>query len=127
MWNTYLSTPPRRWVVAAAVSAAMTVATALILVPSGRAAVGDSVGILVVCNSPAWAEGTTYAAGARVTYSGRLYEARVAHTAHVGAGWNPVAAPSLWRDLGACDGGPPPTSAPPSSPPPSSPPPSSPP
>jgi chitinase len=126
MWNTYLWTRPRRVLVAAAISAAMTVATALILVPSGRAAVsGDSVGVLVVCTSPAWAEGTTYALGARVTYSGRLYEALVAHTAHIGAGWNPVAAPSLWRDLGACDGGPPPTTAPPSSPPPSSPPPTS--
>src|SRR5689334_10288812 len=122
MRNTYQLTRPRRWALAASVSAAMTVATALILVPSGGAApAGPSgeAGILVICTAPAWAEGTTYALGAQVTYNGRLYQALVAHTAYVGAGWNPAATPSLWKDLGACTGTPP--SSPP--PPPSSPPP----
>ncbi len=91
----------------------MTVAAALILVPTGGAAVGGQAGILVVCTAPAWAEGTTYATGAQVTYNGRLYQALVGHTAHVGAGWNPAATPSLWKDLGACTGGPPPSSPPP--------------
>jgi chitinase len=40
-----------------------------------------------------------------VTYGGHTYQALVTHTAHVGAGWNPAATPSLWRDLGTCTGG----------------------
>ncbi|MFJ6198063.1 glycosyl hydrolase family 18 protein [Micromonospora sp. NPDC092111] len=60
---------------------------------------------LVACTAPAWTEGTNYPAGTRVTYAGHLYEALVTHTPPAGAGWNPVAAPSLWRDLGGCDGG----------------------
>ncbi|MDT5038234.1 MAG: hypothetical protein QOE03_3419, partial [Micromonosporaceae bacterium] len=97
---------------------------------SGAAAVsGSPNAILVACTAPAWAEGNSFAVGSRVTYNGRLYEAIVAHTAQPGAGWNPAATPTLWRDLGACDGGaPPPVPVPPSSPPPPVPvPPSSPP
>ena len=105
----------RRRAVAAVASAAVTIATGLLLMPSDRAAgvSGSSDTVLVVCTSPAWAEGTSYAAGAQATYSGRLYEARVAHTPPPGSGWTPVAAASLWRDLGACDGGTPPPPAPP--------------
>ncbi|MFC7246148.1 carbohydrate-binding protein [Catellatospora aurea] len=74
--------------------------------PSGQAA-PTPVAALVACSAPAWAEGNTYTAGTQVTYNGRLYRALVTHTAHVGAGWNPAATPSLWTDLGACDGTPP--------------------
>src|SRR5215211_1562302 len=90
--------------VALLAGAAVTIATGVVLVPSVRAAESGPV-VMVVCTAPAWAEGNTYAVGARVTYNGRLYEAMVAHTAWPGAGWNPAATPTLWRDLGACDGG----------------------
>jgi hypothetical protein len=53
----------------------------------------------------AWAEGTNYAAGDSVTYNSATYTARVTHTACVGCGWNPVAAPSLWAAGGDCSGG----------------------
>jgi chitinase len=104
--------------------AAMTVATGLVLGPifatSGQAAMvrGSADAALVACSAPPWAEGTSYAVGSRVTYQGRLYEALVAHTPPAGSGWNPVAAASLWRDLGACDGGvtPSPTATPSRSP-----------
>jgi chitinase len=122
----------RRSAVALVAGAAMTMATGLVLMPNtGAAAVsGSPNAILVACTAPAWAEGNSYAVGSQVTYNGRLYQAIVAHTAHPGAGWNPAATPTLWRDLGACDGGapPPPVPVPPSSPPPPVPvPPSSPP
>ncbi|MGY0236795.1 glycosyl hydrolase family 18 protein [Longispora urticae] len=111
-----------RWAVALAVSAAVTALSALVIAPNGQA--GTLNGTLVAaapCTSPAWAEGVAYAVGAKVSYLGRTYEARVAHTAPVGAGWNPVAAASLWKDLGACDGVPttaPPTTRPPTTAPP---------
>jgi chitinase len=118
----------------------MTVAIGLVVVPNGLAASGTDASIQVVCTSPPWAEGVSYAVGTRVTYNGRLYEARQAHTAPVGSGWNPVAAPALWLDLGACDGTPPTptttrtptptptptrTTPPPTTPPPTTPPPGS--
>ncbi|WP_412538315.1 glycosyl hydrolase family 18 protein [Longispora sp. K20-0274] len=96
---------PPRWAVALAVSAAMTVLTALVIAPNGQADVLTGASALAPCTGPAWAEGVPYAVGAKVTYLGRSYEARVAHTPPPGAGWNPVAAASLWKDLGACDGG----------------------
>ncbi|GLZ38028.1 hypothetical protein Acsp05_16520 [Actinokineospora sp. NBRC 105648] len=68
-----------------------------------------SAAALAPCTAPAWAEGTTYNAGTEVTYLGRLYSAKVTHTAWPGAGWNPVAGRSLWTDLRACDGNPPTT------------------
>lgn len=131
---------PSRWAIALTVSAATTLGTAMVLVPNGSAASSDVV-VQVVCNAPAWAEGNSYTVGQQVTYNGRLYQALQAHTAWPGAGWNPAATPTLWKDLGACDGQPPtsptrppsnpPTSRPPSTPPtsrpPSNPPPSSPP
>ncbi len=93
--------------VALLASAAMTLATGLVVAPSVRAAVGGSADavVMVVCTSPAWAEGNSYVVGSRVTFNGRLYESMVAHTAWPGAGWNPAATPTLWRDLGACAGG----------------------
>src|SRR5690242_20265314 len=84
-------------------------------------AVSPGGSILVACSAPAWAEGTSYAVGDKVTYRSRQYEARVAHTPPPGAGWNPEAAGSLWKDLGPCDGGPPPTN-PPTAPPTTTPP-----
>ncbi|WP_454056896.1 carbohydrate-binding protein, partial [Cupriavidus sp. Marseille-Q8015] len=48
----------------------------------------------------AWQEGATYASGTTVTYNGRQYQALQTHTAFVGAGWNPAASPTLWKDLG---------------------------
>src|SRR3954453_14607916 len=59
----------------------------------------------VACSGTVWAEGVTYTAGQQVTYNGHLYQALVTHTAYVGAGWNPAATPSLWKDLGTCTGG----------------------
>lgn len=54
--------------------------------------------------APAWQEGTTYSAGTTVSYSGHDYSALVTHTAYVGANWNPLATPTLWKDLGASSG-----------------------
>nr|WP_245665991.1 carbohydrate-binding protein [Actinoplanes subtropicus] len=78
----------------------------------------------VACSGTVWAEGVTYTAGQQVTYNGHLYQALVTHTAYVGAGWNPAATPSLWKDLGACTGGTttPPTTAPTTTPPTTTPP-----
>src|SRR2546429_9210550 len=97
----------RRRALALLAGAAMTVATVLVLVPGVRAAVvsGPGAVVLVACNAPAWAEGTSYSVGQQVTYNGRLYQALVAHTPPPGAGWNPAATPALWKDLGASDGG----------------------
>jgi chitinase len=76
------------------------------------AAAGASA--FAACTAPAWAEGNTYAVGAQVSYNGHTYSALVAHTAWPGAGWNPASTPTLWKDLGACDGqpSPPPTATP---------------
>src|SRR3954453_5267438 len=106
-----------RWV--ALVAGAVTVAAGVMTAP----AVFAATPVAVACSAPAWAEGASYAAGALVTYNGRLYRARVAHTPPVGAGWNPVAPASLWEDPGAGDGGAttPPTT-PPTPPPPQPPP-----
>ncbi|WIM99078.1 glycosyl hydrolase family 18 protein [Actinoplanes oblitus] len=66
------------------------------------AATGEAA---VACSSTVWAEGVTYTAGQQVTYQSKLYQALVTHTAYAGAGWNPAATPTLWKDLGACSGG----------------------
>ena len=99
-----------RWV--ALVAGAVTVAAGIMTAPAVFAATPTVAAAAVSCSAPAWAEGTAYAAGALVTYNGRLYRARVAHTPPIGAGWNPVAAASLWEDLGACDSTTPPTTSP---------------
>lgn len=43
---------------------------------------------------PAWAVGVAYAVGTRVSYQGRNYQCRQAHTSQ--PGWDPVSAPALW-------------------------------
>jgi chitinase len=78
----------------------MSATMGLVFAPSGQAAVTP----LVACTYPAWAEGTPYAVGARVTYQGHAYEALQANTPPPGAGWTPAAVPALWKDLGACTG-----------------------
>lgn len=103
----------QRRAIALAVGAVTAVTAMIIAVPPGNAAPADAVAPLVACTAPAWAEGVNYPAGTQVTYSGRRYEALVTHTPPAGAGWNPVAAASLWRDLGACDAG---TPTPPATP-----------
>ncbi|QKG23227.1 carbohydrate-binding protein [Actinomadura verrucosospora] len=70
----------------------------------------------IACTYAAWAEGTAYKVGDKVTYKGDGYEALVAHTAYPGANWNPASTPTLWRDLGACDASTTPTTTPPTSP-----------
>ncbi|SCL18193.1 chitin-binding protein [Micromonospora pallida] len=44
--------------------------------------------------TPAWQVGVAYAVGARVSYAGRTYECRQAHTSL--AGWEPPNVPALW-------------------------------
>ncbi len=95
----------RRRLAALIAGAAVVVAAGLVFAPNGLAAITGSSAALVACSAPAWAEGVSYAVGDKVTYNGHLYQALVAHTPPPGAGWNPVAAASLWKDLGACDGG----------------------
>ncbi|WP_368856905.1 carbohydrate-binding protein, partial [Micromonospora echinofusca] len=99
----------RRELFALAVGAMVATVVSFVPAPGSLAATttGTPVTAATACSAPAWAEGTSYPAGSRVTYQSRTYEALVTHTAVPGAGWNPVAAPSLWRDLGPCDGGPP--------------------
>ncbi|HEU5111478.1 MAG TPA: lytic polysaccharide monooxygenase [Micromonosporaceae bacterium] len=45
--------------------------------------------------SGTWAAGTSYQAGARVTYNGQSYQCRQPHTAI--PGWEPPNAPALWQ------------------------------
>jgi chitin-binding protein len=47
--------------------------------------------------STTWAAGTTYKVGDRVTYAGRSYQCRQAHTAI--NGWEPPNVPALWTAL----------------------------
>src|SRR4051812_43163212 len=49
---------------------------------------------------PTWQDGGTYTAGTIVYYKGHDYKAISNQTDTLGAGWNPLAAPSLWLDLG---------------------------
>jgi chitinase len=100
----------RRRSVALLAGVAMTL-TGLAALPGVQSALASPT-TLAACSAPAWAEGNTYAVGAQVTYSSHLYSALVAHTAWPGTGWNPAATPSLWKDLGACSGGPPPSPSP---------------
>ncbi|WP_158554115.1 carbohydrate-binding protein [Micromonospora deserti] len=45
----------------------------------------------------AWAPNTAYAVGARVTYDGRAYQCRQAHTSITG--WEPPNVAALWQAL----------------------------
>jgi chitinase len=53
--------------------------------------------------SPAWAPNVSYAINAPVSYGGRNYTCRQAHTSLVG--WEPPNVGALWLDAGACGGG----------------------
>ncbi|GAA0457981.1 hypothetical protein Aca07nite_70690 [Actinoplanes capillaceus] len=97
----------RRKLLAVVVGAGVVLGSAVAFTATGNAA--------VTCSTTVWAEGNTYTAGAQVTYQSALYQALVTHTAHVGAGWNPAATPSLWKSLGACTGGGTPSPSPSSS------------
>ncbi|RGC65911.1 Chitinase D precursor [Micromonospora sp. MW-13] len=101
----------RRGATALLAGTALVVATGGLTATGGLAAVatGPATAAAVACSAPGWAEGTSYPAGTQVSYAGRLYQALVTHTPPAGAGWNPAATPSLWKDLGACDGTPSPT------------------
>ncbi|HEU4325017.1 MAG TPA: carbohydrate-binding protein [Roseiflexaceae bacterium] len=48
-----------------------------------------------VSGYPAWAANTSYSLGARVTYGGKVYSCRQAHTSIVG--WEPPNVPALWQ------------------------------
>ncbi|MEV4509788.1 glycosyl hydrolase family 18 protein [Dactylosporangium sp. NPDC049525] len=85
--------------------AAVTLVAGLVMATVTQAEAASNAAAAVTCSAPGWAEGNTYTAGTQVTYGGKLYQALVTHTAYVGAGWNPAATPSLWKDLGACTGG----------------------
>jgi chitinase len=102
----------RRRLFALVVGAVVAFGSALVFAPAGVAA--------VACAAVTWTEGPTYTAGQQVTYQGHNYQALVTHTAWAGAGWTPSTTPSLWKDLGACSGGPttPPTTTPPTTTPP---------
>ncbi len=76
---------------------------------------------LAACTT--WAEGATYKVGDVVSYGNANYTALVAHTAYVGANWNPAASPTLWAAGGSCSGGDPAPPTPPNPPTPPSPPP----
>ncbi len=53
-----------------------------------------------VSDNPAWKVNTAYAKNARVSYSGKVYEAIQGHTSR--SGWEPTNTPSLWRIPNAC-------------------------
>ena len=46
---------------------------------------------------PSWAAGVSYAVGQRVSYGGRNYQCRQAHTSQ--PDWTPTAAPALWLEV----------------------------
>ncbi|MFD0898957.1 glycosyl hydrolase family 18 protein [Actinomadura sediminis] len=122
-----MKTTSRTWpALAAAVTALVLALTVVVTFP-----LHASSASLTACAYPAWAEGNSYTAGTKVSYEGRGYEAVSSHTAHPGAGWNPASTPTLWRDIGACEGTPPttapPTTAPPTTAPPTTDPPTTPP
>ncbi|SNY49053.1 glycosyl hydrolase family 18 protein [Paractinoplanes atraurantiacus] len=102
----------RRLVLALVTGVAVAAGSAVLVAGPGSAA--------VACSAVTWSEGPTYTAGQQVTYNAHLYQALVTHTAWAGTGWNPAATPTLWKDLGACTGGPttPPTTTPPATTPP---------
>ncbi|GIF07976.1 carbohydrate-binding protein [Actinoplanes siamensis] len=87
----------RRQLIALVAGAGVALGSVVAFAATGEAA--------VACSSVTWAEGVTYTAGQQVTYQSKLYQALVTHTAYAGAGWNPAATPTLWKDLGACSGG----------------------
>ncbi|MFF3866170.1 carbohydrate-binding protein [Micromonospora sp. NPDC001898] len=101
----------RRRATALLAGATLVVATGALTATGGLAAAATdpAPAAAVACSAPGWAEGTSYPAGTRVSYAGRIYQALVTHTPPTGAGWNPASTPALWKDLGPCDGTPSPT------------------
>lgn len=70
--------------------------------PAALLAIG--VAAYAATTYPAWVEGNTYSTGTVVSYNGNDYQALVNQTDYVGAGWNPAAAPTLWKLIGADTG-----------------------
>ncbi|ETK31879.1 glycosyl hydrolase family 18 protein, partial [Microbispora sp. ATCC PTA-5024] len=68
----------------------------LALGTAGASATAPRAGLVAMAYA-AWAPNTSYAVGARVTYSGKDYEAIQAHTSLVG--WEPPNVPALWKPL----------------------------
>lgn len=48
-----------------------------------------------------WAAGTSYSIGDKVTYNGKIYQCRLAHTAL--DGWQPDGVPALWLEIGVAE------------------------
>jgi hypothetical protein len=114
------SDPSRRSLQRAA-ALAMSLAALGSAAPAGAAdPASPSAGRLLAqaAAAPEWREGVTYTAGTHVVYNGTEYVALVTHTAWVGAGWTPVAAPALWAAVGSAPApAPTPTPTPPPPPP----------
>ncbi|MFP2924670.1 glycosyl hydrolase family 18 protein [Pyxidicoccus sp. 3LG] len=70
-------------------------------VPSSEA--DESTHVQSASLAAAWAAGVSYPVGTQVTYEGRLYQCRQAHTSQ--SDWTPVAVAALWLDLGPVTGG----------------------
>ena len=85
----------------------------MLLAPVCALALGAGPASAAAC--PDWREGAIYQTGDVVAYAAANYTARAAHTAHVGANWNPPATPTLWQAGGSC--GAPPTPGPDPTPP----------
>ncbi|HVJ22049.1 MAG TPA: carbohydrate-binding protein [Polyangiaceae bacterium] len=86
---------------------AMLAAVWLTMGCSGDAGLDENLGVTdealsscTVSDNPAWKVNTSYATGARVSYSGKVYEAVQGHTSRTG--WEPTNTPSLWRIPNAC-------------------------
>jgi hypothetical protein len=58
--------------------------------------------LLPLPGASAWAQPVSYSMPSRVTYSGRLYDLRQAHTSQ--AAWTPPEVPALWLDIGPAEG-----------------------
>ncbi|MFE9206491.1 glycosyl hydrolase family 18 protein [Micromonospora sp. NPDC007230] len=99
----------RRGLTALLGGAVLLAATGALTATTGLAATAGQTALATCSGVPAWAEGVTWTAGSRATYTGRLYQALQTHTPPPGAGWTPPATPALWSDLGGCDGAPSPT------------------
>ncbi|WP_275412357.1 MULTISPECIES: chitinase [Deefgea] len=74
------------------------------MIKRNRATLASLLAGLVLASgvhAASWQEGNTYTAGTVVDYNGKTYTALVSHTAYVGTGWNPAAAPTLWKETGS--------------------------
>ncbi|WP_338045004.1 carbohydrate-binding protein, partial [Myxococcus vastator] len=91
----------RSWWASGLIATALSVAGCDSEVPSSH--VPDMTAFQEAALAAEWAAGVAYSVGTRVTYQGRLYECRQAHTSQ--ADWTPVAVAALWLDLGPAGGG----------------------